>query len=259
MARIRTIKPEFWVSEQVVSCSRDARLFFIGIWNFADDGGVIPLSPRGLKMQIFPGDDFTDEEIRRLVGELSANGLVALFTHSGKDYIHVCKWDDHQRIEKPTYKHPRPPVLQDAQTPFEPETPQNSTTPLRLVAEDSPTSLLRKGMEGKGMDSIGGECEGRDEPAIAEPSKPTPKQLKEKIPPDPELANEYAASLGMSQTETNKWRDHYQSNGWKVGRNPMKDWRASMRNWHSGRFVQGTTPTRAPSAGGEFQGFEVIR
>jgi hypothetical protein len=27
------------------------------------------------------------------------------------------------------------------------------------------------------------------------------------------------------------WFDHYQSNGWKVGRTPMKDWRAAVRTW----------------------------
>ena len=26
--------------------------------------------------------------------------------------------------------------------------------------------------------------------------------------------------------------DYYESNGWRVGRNPMKDWRAAMRNWN---------------------------
>lgn len=25
--------------------------------------------------------------------------------------------------------------------------------------------------------------------------------------------------------------DHYESNGWKVGRNPMRDWRAAVRQW----------------------------
>lgn len=25
--------------------------------------------------------------------------------------------------------------------------------------------------------------------------------------------------------------DYYQSNGWKVGKNPMKDWKATVRNW----------------------------
>ena len=28
-----------------------------------------------------------------------------------------------------------------------------------------------------------------------------------------------------------KWLDYYISNGWKVGKNPMKDWKASVRTW----------------------------
>jgi hypothetical protein len=28
-----------------------------------------------------------------------------------------------------------------------------------------------------------------------------------------------------------KFRDYYESNGWKVGKNPMKDWKACVRNW----------------------------
>lgn len=27
------------------------------------------------------------------------------------------------------------------------------------------------------------------------------------------------------------WMDHYTANGWKVGRNPMKDWKAAVRQW----------------------------
>lgn len=30
-----------------------------------------------------------------------------------------------------------------------------------------------------------------------------------------------------------KFYSHYESNGWKVGRNPMKDWKASVRYWAS--------------------------
>lgn len=29
------------------------------------------------------------------------------------------------------------------------------------------------------------------------------------------------------------WYNYYESNGWKVGRNPMKDWRACVRTWHA--------------------------
>ena len=27
------------------------------------------------------------------------------------------------------------------------------------------------------------------------------------------------------------WMDHYTANGWKVGKNPMKDWKAAVRQW----------------------------
>lgn len=26
---------------------------------------------------------------------------------------------------------------------------------------------------------------------------------------------------------------YYESNGWRVGKNPMKDWRAAARNWNA--------------------------
>ena len=41
MARIRTIKPQFWDDLKIGRLSRDARLLYIGLWNFADDLGVV--------------------------------------------------------------------------------------------------------------------------------------------------------------------------------------------------------------------------
>jgi len=32
--------------------------------------------------------------------------------------------------------------------------------------------------------------------------------------------------------DPNQFIDHYESVGWKVGKNPMKDWQATARNWH---------------------------
>lgn len=34
-----------------------------------------------------------------------------------------------------------------------------------------------------------------------------------------------------NNVDANKWFDYYTANGWKVGRNPMKDWRATVRTW----------------------------
>ncbi|MGE4169125.1 MAG: hypothetical protein AB7F28_00200 [Candidatus Margulisiibacteriota bacterium] len=107
MARQRIIKPEFWTNERVVDCSPTSRLLFIGLWNFSDDGGVHPASLKTLKMQIFPGDDYTSEDIRRMVDELLANGLVIEYEVGGRAYWKVTGWD-HQKIEYPTYMYPNP-------------------------------------------------------------------------------------------------------------------------------------------------------
>jgi hypothetical protein len=107
MARIRTVKPEFWTSEQVMECSPIARLAFIGMWSFCDDAGIHPASAKTLKAEVFPGDDITATEIEALVGELLATDLLVEYEAAGKRYWHVTGWH-HQRIDQPTYKHPRP-------------------------------------------------------------------------------------------------------------------------------------------------------
>lgn len=105
VARIRSIKPEFWSSEQVMSCSFHSRLFFIGLWTFCDDGGVHPLKPITLKALIFPGDSIDSDSIRRMLDELSDIGLLDLYQVDGKEYLQVSGWS-HQRIDKPTIKFP---------------------------------------------------------------------------------------------------------------------------------------------------------
>jgi len=35
------------------------------------------------------------------------------------------------------------------------------------------------------------------------------------------------------------WLDHYEANGWKVGKNSMKDWKAAVRTWERNGFSNG--------------------
>src|SRR5690606_30450432 len=105
MARIRTIKPEFWTSEQVMNCSPMARLLFIGLWNFCDDAGNHVASPKTIKANVFPGDDITSTDVQRLLDELSSNELIDYYSFENKDFLHITGWH-HQKIDRPTYKHP---------------------------------------------------------------------------------------------------------------------------------------------------------
>ena len=39
--------------------------------------------------------------------------------------------------------------------------------------------------------------------------------------------------------DVNRFFDYYEGNGWKVGKNPMKDWKATARNWSRNNFDKG--------------------
>lgn len=131
MARIRTIKPDFWTDESLVECSIPARLLFVGTWNFADDAGNLPRSAKKLKMQVFPADTLDCEP---LVMELISHGMLVEYSSNGEMFLHIKGFSKHQKIDKPTKSSiPRPDF---------------ATTP-RGFDEDSTTE--RKGKERRGI------------------------------------------------------------------------------------------------------------
>lgn len=187
MARIRTIKPSFWTSEQIVECSTNARLLFIGIWNFADDGGVIPASIKSLKMQIFPGDDFSSSEIGSMVDELLRVGLIIEYQVDTKSYWAVSGWH-HQKIDRPNLTHPQPNL-----TKFD----ERSSNYRRTLDEQSPP-------EGKGEDSKGREGNGEEgSDALAEfenfetenSETPSPDDQRATAPADGQSGDVFSETL----------------------------------------------------------------
>lgn len=169
MARIRTIKPEFWSSEQVMDLSIPARLLFIGLWNFCDDGGVHPASIRTLRAEVFPGGDEID--VDALIDELVNAGLVMTFEANDKRYWYVTGWKRHQRIDKPNKKHPQPDGSIPGKSPHVSEFVEDSTGIRRFLDECSPPE--GKGIEGsrKGREHIGRDGGlGEGEPAKLPPS-----------------------------------------------------------------------------------------
>lgn len=61
--------------------------------------------------------------------------------------------------------------------------------------------------------------------------------------PEQTEMNLYASKIGLPVSEVQHFFDHYESNGWKVGRNPMKSWQAAMRNWKHTYQTQGWVKT----------------
>ena len=52
------------------------------------------------------------------------------------------------------------------------------------------------------------------------------------VAPSIEEVKLQAAKIGMSDIEAEKFFNHYESNGWKVGKNPMRSWHSSISGWN---------------------------
>jgi hypothetical protein len=173
VARIRTIKPEFFTSETVGEWSDSTQIIFIGLWNHARDNGVGSANQRYLAGQIRPFMD-QKEAVRRIQGalrECSRSGVLRLFTRGNRDFYAIVNWKEHQSISKPTpipegFEHPRPEEEAEyrARNPWLEEDDDETSPDLQVVRlpEDSrrtpgglpeDSRLERKGKEGKGRET----------------------------------------------------------------------------------------------------------
>lgn len=172
MARIRSIKPEFWSSEQVADLSPLARLAFIGLWTFCDDAGRHSASPRRLKMEVMPADDVTSEAVAGLVQEMIEAGLVFEYEVEGERFWQVTGWNRHQKIDKPTLRHPAP-QFDESSASSRRALGDHSTSSRRVLDESSTSPRLRNGMEWIGVEGNGPSSlspsvrEGQPEAAVA--------------------------------------------------------------------------------------------
>ena len=115
MARIRTIKPEFWEDEKIGLLSHGARLLFIGCFNLADDEGLLRWNEMFLGASIFPYDDIKTDSVKKWMSELEQQELV--FPYLGGINHQKLGWivnfHKHQRIDKPQPSKFSPPSIQN--------------------------------------------------------------------------------------------------------------------------------------------------
>jgi hypothetical protein len=102
--RIRSIKPEFWTSEDVAELDWPTRLLFIGLWSYVDDNGVGRDIDKLIKAALFPLEDDPRETlatVSRGLQTLSEGGQIDRYTVDGLPFFYINAWERHQRIDKP--------------------------------------------------------------------------------------------------------------------------------------------------------------
>ena len=100
MARIRTIKPEFFRHEAIQDLEADnpgnhVMLVFAALWGHCDSNGVFEYRPRQLKLDILPFLDFSMQTTLQL---LVNAGFVVQYETEGKTYGYIKSFCEHQRL-----------------------------------------------------------------------------------------------------------------------------------------------------------------
>lgn len=168
MARIRSIKPEFWGDELLCSMPAMTRLAYIALWNEADDEGRLRAHPAYLRSRLFPYEP--DCDMSAILAPLVEHGRLVVYEADGQTYGYLAKFNEHQAISKPSPSRlPPPPGVLPERSRNAPGTLQeDSGSPPGALPESSRRAPGGKGREGKGKEWNGEEREersGADAPA----------------------------------------------------------------------------------------------
>lgn len=111
MARIRTIKPSFFESEDVAALPLRARLLWIGLWTHCDDAGRTKDNVKLVKARIWPLDQVTLAEIEDDLITLADHGRIVRYEVAGQRFLEIANWSEHQNINRPSPSKIPPPPL----------------------------------------------------------------------------------------------------------------------------------------------------
>jgi hypothetical protein len=187
VARIRTIKPDFWTDSKTGTLSDKATKVFIGTWNHADDYGVLEFDIIALKAKIYPysPEDHISLIAKPLFDELLPKGLLILFAYSENEeppfrpYLFIKNFPKHQKVDKPGKplipgwnKNMTPQTFDPNHVAFPPDSPINQGTiddysenvrrAFAVGLSSRKGSSSRKGKERKGIGKEGkGTGEGK--------------------------------------------------------------------------------------------------
>lgn len=182
-----------------------SRLLYYDLGMSADDDGVVEA------FTVMRLTDATEDDLRVLVSK----GFVTILNEDLVTYI--LDWSRNNLIKKDRYA---PSVYHELLLQIEDGT---QAEPIWNPNGTQADPQVRLDKDSIGKDSIGEDREGNGG-ADASPARTRFNA------PSLEEVTAYCRERG-NRVDAQRWLDFYTANGWKVGKNPMRDWKASVRTW----------------------------
>lgn len=197
--RIRTVKPEFWSHPVIARLPDEVQLLALALLNYADDQGYFRATPSLVRSACRP---FTEDSVSThgCLTTLEKAGWIEVRNHPEQGPIGwVVNFTKHQAINRPSQS--------------------------KLAGYWDSVSAHG----GLTEDSVQEQGTGNREQGSGNREHDT--HSRRFVKPTPEEVALHAAKIGLPTSEAERFVAYYESNGWRVGRNPMRSWQAALVNW----------------------------
>lgn len=94
MPRIRSLKYEYFINEDLAQTSSDARLLGLGLTTIADREGRLEDRPLRIKVRLFP---YHDVDVDAALNELQRAGFLERYEVEGRRFIRIVNFLKHQK------------------------------------------------------------------------------------------------------------------------------------------------------------------
>lgn len=203
----RIIKESICTSDSIDSLNWFEEVLFYRLIVNCDDYGRYDGRAVIIKNKLFPlKENITLKAVNDAINKLASAELVTLYTFEGKPYLYLPTWNKHQTIRAKKSKYPDPD-----------ESIKTSESICKQMQADVP--VIQSNTKSNSYSE-----------AILDKQPQT--RFK---PPTVEEVAEYCRER-QNKVDAQRFIDYYTANGWKVGRNSMKDWKAAIRTWEKTSF-----------------------
>ena len=220
--------PNRVISEKIRTSKSIGKLtdFQFRLWTYlltyVDDFGRGSGDTELLKGFVFPRrNGIREQDIQKGLEALERNGSILLYEVAGEPYFCFPNWGKYQRIQSKISKFPEPSEKDMSRW----LTVSHGESPLESNPESNP------------------------EYGIQNPKETRAARF---VPPTVDEVKTYCEAR-QNNVDPEQFVDFYESKGWMIGSNKMKDWKAAVRTWERGRNHENEHTANAgaaPTAGG---------
>uniref|UniRef100_A0A6M3KNU1 Uncharacterized protein n=1 Tax=viral metagenome TaxID=1070528 RepID=A0A6M3KNU1_9ZZZZ len=198
MPRGRMLDKRISESKKLVLVDDKSRVIYFMLLPHLDKNGCFKALPGLIKWTAMPNIEYSEKQIEASLKQLDKAKLLVLYKVNDDMYLHYVKFRDFQTND----------ISREGK----------SDIPL-------PNNELLKTYSGVNQEEVATQDKDKDK----EEDKGEDKRVVFKKPTAEQITDYTNEKLIHIDVEA--FLDYYESNGWKVGRNSMKDWQATVRRW----------------------------